>query len=69
MRQVTTTEFKNNFGKYIEMAQNEEVEIVKRGRVIIIMIPERFKLLEEAKKFIGILPKGASIGVDPDERD
>lgn len=68
MCRITTTEFKNNFGKYVDLGQYEEIEVVKRDKVIFRIIPERLKLVEEAKKFIGILPKGATIGVDPDER-
>ena len=69
MGRITTTELKNNFGKYVELGQQEEIEVVKRGKVIFRIVPERLKLVKEAKKFIGILPKGTTIGVDPDERD
>ncbi len=69
MCRITTTEFKNNFGKYVELGQYEEIEVIKRDRVIFRIVPERLKLVEEAKKFIGILPKGTTIGVDPNERD
>ncbi len=69
MCRITTTEFKNNFGKYVEMGQYEEIEVVKRDKIIFRIVPERARLLEEAKRFIGILPKGTTIGVDPDERD
>ena len=68
MYQITTTEFKNNFGKYIDLGEYEEIEVLKRGKVIFRIVPERKKLVEEAKKFIGILPKDATIGIDPDER-
>ncbi|MBQ7995975.1 MAG: type II toxin-antitoxin system prevent-host-death family antitoxin [Bacilli bacterium] len=65
---ISTTEFKNNFGKYIEMGQREEIKVLKRGRVIFTIVPESLSLLEEAKKYIGMLPKDASIGIDPYER-
>lgn len=65
---ISTTEFKNNFGKYIEMGQREEIKVLKRGRVIFTIVPESLSLLEEAKKYIGMLPKDASIGNDPYER-
>lgn len=68
MCKISTTEFKNNFGKYIEMGQKEEVLITKRGIVILRLIPERFSLYEEAKTFLNLLPKEATIGVDPNER-
>ena len=69
MLRITTTEFENNFEKYVELGQYEEIEVVKRDKVIFRIVPERPKLVEEAKKYIGILPKGTTIGVDPNERD
>ena len=69
MLRITTAEFENNFEKYVELGQYEEIEVVKRDKVIFRIVPERPKFVEEAKKFIGILPKGTTIGVNPDERD
>ena len=68
MYRITTTEFENNFDKYAELGEYEEIEVVKDNKTIFRIIPERQRLKEEAKKFIGILPKGTTIGVDPDER-
>ena len=68
MFKITTTEFKNNFDKYAELGEYEEIEVVKDNMPIFRIIPERQRLKEEAKKFLGILPKGTTIGVDPDER-
>ena len=65
---ISTTEFKKNFGKYIELGQKEEIKVTKRGKVIFTIAPESLMLLEEAKKYLGILPKDASIGNDPYER-
>lgn len=65
---ISTTELKNNFGKYIELGQKEEIQVVKRGVIIFRIVPEKLKLVEEAKTFFNLLPEDASIGVDPDER-
>lgn len=66
---ITTTEFKNNFGKYIELGQKEEIIVKKRNIIIFRIIPERLKLLKEAENYFDILPKGTTIGLDPNERD
>lgn len=66
---ITSTELKNNYGKYIQLAETEKIEVTKRGIVIFTMIPKRYELGEKLKDFFGILPADASIGVDPGERD
>ena len=65
---ITTTEFKNNFGKYIELGQKEEIKVVKRGQVIFTIVPEKDALLAEAKSYFNMLPEDATIGIDPNER-
>lgn len=65
---ITTTEFKNNFGKYIELGQREEIKVVKRGQVIFTIVPEKDALLAEAKSYFNMLPEDATIGIDPNER-
>ena len=65
---ISTTEFKNNFGKYIELGQKEEIKVTKRGTVIFTIVPEKENLLAEAESFFNMLPSDASIGTDPDER-
>ena len=66
---ITTTEFKNNFGKYIALGQKEIIKVIKRGRVIFTIVPEKDALLEEAKSYFDLLPADATIGNDPNERD
>ena len=66
---ITSTELKNNYGKYIQLAEKEKIEVTKRGVVIFTMVPKRQELGEKLKGYFGILPSEASIGKDPDERD
>lgn len=66
---ITSTEFKNNFGKYVELGQKEEISVIKRGQVIFRIVPERKSLVKEAKNFLNLLPEGTTIGEDPNERD
>ncbi len=68
MCRITTTEFKNNYGRYIEMAETERIEVTKRGVVIFTMVPKREELGERLTAFFDSLPANATIGEDPYER-
>ena len=65
---ITSTEFKNNYGKYVDLAETEEIQVTKRGLLIFTMVPAVKDDLQLLESFFGSLPKEASIGVDPDER-
>ena len=68
MRTITSTELKNNYGKYIQLAEKEKIEVTKRGVVIFTMVPKRYEIAEKLKGYFGILPADATIGKDPEER-
>lgn len=68
MCRITTTELKNNYGMYVELAQKERIEVTKRGLVIFTMVPKNEEYVDKLKSYFGFLPSNASIGVDPDER-
>ena len=54
---VTATEFKRQFGKYIELGQKEEIQVTLRGRVIFTIVPERQKLMKEWESYFNTLPE------------
>ena len=56
---ITATELKTNFGKYMSLAQKEEVQVTHRGNVIFTMVPNNIKLMDEWEKLFGILPREA----------
>ena len=63
--QVTTTEVQNNFGKYLKIADQEDVIITRNGKPL-----ARLTNLERERKFLtdsllGILPANID---DPTER-
>lgn len=66
---ITATEFRQNFGKYNELAQREMVIVTSRGKEIYTLVPQRLKDLQTLRSFKGILPKDAKFGEDPYERD
>lgn len=65
---ITSTELKNNYGKYIRLAEKEKIEVTKRGVVIFTIVPKRYELGKRLQGYFGILPEDADIGIDPDER-
>ena len=44
MRTITTTEFKENFDKYLELGQIEEIKVVHNGEYIFAIVPSKEKL-------------------------
>lgn len=56
---VTATEFKRQFGKYVELGQKEEIQVTLRGKVIFTIIPERLRLLQEWESIFDSLPNEA----------
>ena len=66
MLTITSTELKNNYGKYIQLAEKGKIEVTKRGVVIFTMVPKRQELGEKLKGYFGILPSEASIGRGPE---
>ncbi|MCQ2798711.1 MAG: type II toxin-antitoxin system prevent-host-death family antitoxin [Bacilli bacterium] len=65
---ITATEFKTHFGKYMELAKSEEIVVTSFGKVVFTTVPGKVKRMEDAKSLVGILPAGATIGEDEDER-
>lgn len=65
---ITATELKRNFGKYNELAKKEEIIVTSHGKPIYSMKPIKMKIYDDAMSLVGMLPKNATIGIDPDER-
>lgn len=56
---ITATEFKKNFGKYMDLGQKEEIQVTHRGKKIFTIVPERLKLIAKTESLFGILPREA----------
>ena len=69
MYTITATEFKTNFGKYIKLGQKEIIEVTSHGKKILSLVPEKITKYQDAMSLVGILPKDATFGIDPNERD
>ena len=59
MCEITATEFKTHFGKYMEIAKNEEILVTHRGKPIFTIVPKKEDLLKRWDSYFGILPKEA----------
>jgi len=68
MIQVTATDFKTNFGKYLKLVEENEIHITKNGVAIAILIPPkpRPSVIDE---LLGVIPDdGYTVKRSRDER-
>jgi len=56
---VTATEFKANFGKYMSLAEEQEVIVTRRGKPNINVYQQKKTRAELVDALFGTLPKGA----------
>ena len=59
MCEITATELKRNFGKYVELGQKEEIVVTHRGKQIFTIVPKKMDLLKRMESYFGILPEEA----------
>ena len=65
---ITATEFKENLGKYLEMATKEDIYISKNGKVIARLTDPFASRVDEARSLFGIIPEGITEYEARDER-
>lgn len=58
---ITSTELKNNLGKYLLLSAKEDVFITKNGKVVAKLTNPHQDRVEVAKSLFGILPKDADL--------
>ena len=54
---VTATEFKTNFGKYLEMAKKQDIFITKNGKRIARLTSPTVNKLALLDNLVGVLPQ------------
>ena len=64
---VTTTDFKTNLGKYLDMVNNEEITITRNGRKIAKLICAEDNALSEIRSLFGILADTGLSRMNDDE--
>lgn len=59
--QITSTEFKLNLGRYLDLVSSEEIHITKNGRRIAKLVSDEEDLVSIAKSLFGIIPSDATL--------
>jgi prevent-host-death family protein len=59
MCEITATEFKRNFGKYMDLGQKEEIMVTHRGKPIFKIIPQKVDLAKRWESLFGTLSRDA----------
>lgn len=65
---VTATEFKTNLGKYLALAESEDVYITKNGKVVAKLTNPNADRIEIAKSLFGSIPADFSLEEALEER-
>ena len=65
---VTATEFKTNLGKYLALAESEDVYITKNGKVVAKLTNPNADRIEIAKSLFGSIPADFSLEEAREER-
>ena len=65
---ITATELKKNMGKYLQMAETEDVYITKNGKVIAKLTNPNMDKVKIAKSLIGVIPNDVSYDKAMEER-
>lgn len=65
---VTATEFKTNLGKYLMLAESEDIYITKNGKVVAKLTNPNADRVDIAKSLVGIIPADISLEEAREER-
>ena len=65
---ITATELKMNLGKYLMLAETEDVFITKNGKVIAKLTNPNADRVEIARSLFGVIPDDVTVEEARDER-
>lgn len=68
MTQISVSELKVNAGKYVAMAQNEDIFITKNGKLIARLTTAKPDKTAAAQALFGILPTSIDLDKERDEK-
>ena len=66
---ITATEFKNNLGKYLELADREDIIITKNGKPIAQLSRPQFDKIAILNSLVGIAKADEDIELDEIKRE
>ncbi len=65
---ITATEFKTNFGKYLELVNDEDIFITKNGKTVAKIINPNVSAVDSLKGMLKDVPKDIDLKSLRDER-
>lgn len=65
---ITATELKLNLGKYLQLAENEDIYITRNGRVVAKLTNPYQNRVDAVKSLLGVLPADISLEEAREER-
>lgn len=68
MTQISVSELKTNAGKYVTMAQTQDILITKNGKLIARLTTAKPDKVAAAKALFGILPSNVNVDEAREER-
>ena len=68
MMQISVSELKANAGKYVAMAEEQDVVITKNGRKVARLTTTKVDKVAVAHSLFGILPSDVNLDVAKEER-
>jgi antitoxin (DNA-binding transcriptional repressor) of toxin-antitoxin stability system len=64
MTKISIAELEVNAGRYVEMAQDTDVLIIKNGKLVAKLVTAKPDKVAAAKALFGAIPNGADIDLD-----
>ncbi|MDE5884976.1 MAG: type II toxin-antitoxin system Phd/YefM family antitoxin [Oscillospiraceae bacterium] len=65
---ITATEFKMNLGKYLMLAQTEDIYITKNGKIVAKLTNPNQDRVDIAKSLFGVIPADVTLEEAKEER-
>ena len=65
---ITTTEFRDNLGKYLTLAQKEDIYITRKGKIVAKLTNPYKTKVDLVDSLIGILPADITLEEAREER-
>ncbi len=65
---ITATELKLNLGKYLKLAEHEDIFITRNGKVVAKLSNPNADRVEMAKSLLGVIPSDITIEKAREER-
>ncbi len=65
---ITATELKSNLGKYLKLAEHEDIFITRNGKIVAKLSNPNADRVEMAKSLLGVIPSDTTVEEAREER-